>query len=47
MPLKWVNAIARNALAVVSAPVKIPCPVKTIALVIAASSVLPCRNSSS
>ena len=33
MPLKSVNPMARNAPAVVNAPVKIPCPVNTIAFV--------------
>ena len=41
MPLKSVNAIAANAPAVVSAPMKIPWPVNTIAFVNASASVLP------
>ena len=47
MPLKCVSDIARNAPAVVSAPVKIPWPVNTIAFVSASTSVLPWRNPSS
>ena len=47
MPLKFVMPIAKNAAAVVAAPVKMPCPVLTIASVIASRSVLPSRSSSS
>ena len=47
MPRKSVAAIARNAPAVVSAPVTTPMPVKTIALRSASSLLRPLRISSS
>ena len=47
MPLKSVSVIAKNAPAVVKQPVKMPCPVFTIASSIARWSPRPWRSSSS